>query len=253
MSNYPADPPSAIRAWKHRIRKQVWPAVLLAAATVASWSQSAPVIETTAPDLDTTLQSIEQAQQHNAAQLRPYEVSRKYKVFHADDKQPISEVTAQISFTPPDMKKYKITQSTGNARGEKIVRAILDQESAAAKNSDNNQVSRKNYDFVFLRRENLGVVPEYVLLIIPKRKAKTLLLGQIWVDASTFRIRRIEGTPAKNPSVWIKNIHITMQFAELSGAWVPVSFDAIANVRLAGRYTLTGLNVEVPTEASLGP
>ena len=105
----------------------------------------------------------------------------------------------------------------------------------------------------FLRRENFGVVPEYVLLIIPKRKAKTLLLGQIWVDASTFRIRRIEGVPAKNPSLWVKNIHITMQFAELSGAWVPVSFDAIANVRLAGQYTLTGLNVEVPTQASLGP
>jgi len=233
--------------------KRVWPAVLLAAATVASWSQSVSVIETTAPDLDATLQSIERAQQQNPAQLRPYEVTRKYKVFRADDKQPISVVTAQISFTPPDMKAYKITQSSGNQRGEKIVRAILGQESDAAKSSDNNQVSRKNYDFVFLRRENFGVVAEYVLLIIPKRKAKTLLLGQIWVDASTFRIRRIEGTPAKNPSVWIKNIHITMQFAELSGAWVPVSFDAIANVRLVGQYTLTGLNVEVPTEASLGP
>ena len=233
--------------------KQVWPAVLLASAASASWSQSVPVIETTAPDLDATLQSIERAQQQNPAQLRPYEVTRKYKVFRADDKQPISEVMAQISFTPPDKKTYKITETNGNARGENIVRAILGQESEAAKSSDNNQVSRKNYDFVFLRRENFGVVPEYVLLIIPKRKAKTLLLGQIWVDASTFRIRRIEGTPAKNPSVWIKNIHITMQFAELSGAWVPVSFDAIANVRLAGRYTLTGLNVEVPTEASLGP
>jgi hypothetical protein len=254
MSTYSADPPSAIRVWKLRIMKHVWPAVLLASATVASWSQSpAPVMETTAPDLDTTLQSIERAQQQNPAQLRPYEVTRKYKVFRADDKQPISEVTAQISFTPPDLKAYKITQSTGNQRGEKIVRAILDQESEAAKSSDNNQVSRRNYDFVFLRRENLGVVPEYVLLIIPKRKAKTLLLGQIWVDSSTFRIRRISGIPAKNPSIWIKNIHITMQFAELSGAWVPVSFDAIANVRLAGQYTLTGLNVEVPTQASLGP
>ena len=252
MSNHSADPPSAIRVWKRRIMKQVWPAVLLASAAVASQSP-APVIETTAPDLDTTLQSIEQAQKQNPAQLRPYEVTRKYKVFRADNKQPISEVTAQISFTPPDVKAYKITQSAGNPRGEKIVRAILDQESDAAKNSDNNQVSRRNYNFAFLRRENFGGVPEYVLLIIPKRKAKTLLLGQIWVDASTFRIRRIEGIPAKNPSLWIKNIHITMQFAELSGAWVPVSFDAIASVRLAGQYTLTGLNLEVPTQASIAP
>jgi hypothetical protein len=75
------------------------------------------------------------------------------------------------------------------------------------------------------------------------RKDKYLLLGQIWVDASTFRIRRVEGVPAKSPSVWIKNIHITLQFAELGGMWVPVSFDAIATVRLLGQYTLAGLNI----------
>jgi hypothetical protein len=226
--------------------KQPWLAVLLLTAVV-SWPQSrAPVIETVAPDLDATLNAMEHAQQQNLAQSRPYEVTRKYRVFRSDDKQPISEVTTQISFTPPDSKTYKITQASGSTRGEKIVRAILDQETAAAKNSDNNQVSRMNYDFAFLRRENFGVVPEYVLLIVPKRKAKTLLLGQIWVDATTFRIRRIEGVPSKNPSIWIKNIHITMQFAELNGAWIPVSFDAIASVRIVGQYTLTGLNVEAP-------
>ena len=231
--------------------KHIWLAVLLLTAAVASPPQSpAPIIETIAPDLDATLKSIERAQQQNPAQSRPYEVTRKYKVFRADDKQPISEVTTQISFTPPDVKTYKITQASGSPRGEKIVRAILDQESAAAKNSNENHVSRRNYDFAFLRRENFGVVPEYVLLIVPKRKAKTLLLGQIWVDASTFRIRRIEGVPTRNPSIWIKNIHITMQFAELSGAWVPVSFDAIASVRLMGQYTLTGLNVAAPAQAS---
>jgi len=234
--------------------KPVWLAVLSMAATAVLWSQSqAPVIETTAPDLNAILQSIERTQQENPAQSRPYEVTRKYKVFRANDKQPISEVTTQISFTPPDTKTYKITQASGSPRGEKIVRAILDQETAAARKSDDNQVSRKNYDFAFLRRENFGVVPEYVLLIVPKRKAKTLLLGQIWVDATTFRIRRIEGVPAKNPSVWIKNIHITMQFAELNGAWIPVSFDAIASVRLVGQYTLTGLNVEAPSQPSTSP
>jgi hypothetical protein len=250
MINYSADRPCATQVWKRRTMKQVWLAVLSVVATVVLWSQSqAPVIETTAPDLDAILQSIERTQQQPPAQSRPYEVTRKYKVFRADDKQPISEVTTQISFIPPDLKTYKITQARGSPRGEKIVRAILDQETAASKNSDSNQISRRNYDFAFLRRENFGVVPEYVLLIVPKRKTKTLLFGQIWVDASTFRIRRIEGVPAKNPSIWIKNIHITMQFAELNGTWVPVSFDAIASVRLVGQYTLTGLNVAAPPQA----
>jgi hypothetical protein len=231
--------------------KTVWLAVLSMAATAVLWSQTqTPIIDTTAPDVAALLQSMERRQQQNPAQSRAYEVTRKYKVFRADDKQLISEITTHISFTPPDTKTYKITQASGSPRGEKIVRAILDQETAAAKNSDDNQISRKNYDFAFLRRENFGVVPEYVLLIVPKRKAKTLLLGQIWVDATTFRIRRIEGVPSQNPSIWIKNIHITMQFAELNGAWIPVSFDAIANVRLVGQYTLTGLNVEAPVSTT---
>jgi len=235
--------------WKRRTMKRFRLAVLLLASAVSVAQTQTVVTDPTAPNLDTILQAVERAQEQNPAQSKPYEVTRKYKVFRADDKQPISEITTQISFTPPDTKTYKITQASGSARGEKIVRAILDQETAAARKNDDNQVSRRNYDFAFLRRENLGVIPEYVLLIVPKRKATTLLLGQIWVDAATFRIRRIEGVPTKNPSIWIKNIHITMQFAESNGAWIPVSFDAMASVRLAGQYTLTGHNVE----AALSP
>src|SRR5579862_3948150 len=233
--------------------KQKWLMILVLSATTACWSQSqAPVIDTFAPDSDAILQSIENVQQQNRAQLRPYQVTRRYQVFRSDDKQPTSEVTAQINFTPPDMKTYEITQASGNSHGEKIVRAILDQEVDAAKNSDDSQVSNKNYDFVFLRRGNFGVIPEYVLLIIPKRKVKTLLLGQIWVDASTFQIRRMEGIPTKNPSIWIKNIHITMQFGDVRGMWLPISFDAIASVRFVGQCTLTGIDVEMPT-SSIAP
>jgi hypothetical protein len=79
--------------------------------------------------------------------------------------------------------------------------------------------------------------------IFPKRKEKHLLRGQIWVDASTFRIRRIEGVPVKSPSFWLKEIHITLQFAQLGDMWVPVTFDGIATVRFLGKYTLAGHNI----------
>jgi hypothetical protein len=180
-------------------------------------------------------------------------VTREYKVFHGFDKQPTSEVLAQIEFVPPDMKTYKIIQAKGNSRGEKMVRELLDRETDSAKKGQSGEISRMNYDFVFLRRENFGVVPEYVLGIFPKRKDKYLLRGQIWVDESTFRIRRIEGVPAKSPSFWLKNIHITLQFAELGGMWVPVSFDAIATVRFFGQYTLAGLNIGSSESLSTAP
>jgi len=212
-------------------------------ATVVSSSPAPFTAETKPPDLNLIVQRLEDVQHQDPAESRPYEVTREYKVFRGYDRQPTSEVMAQINFVPPDAKTYRIIQARGNSRGEKIVRELLDRETESAKKGHASEISRMNYDFVFLRQENFGVVPEYVLRIVPKRKDKYLLRGQIWVDGDTFRIRRIEGVPAKSPSFWVKDIHITLQYAELGGMWVPVSFDAIATVRLLGEYTLTGLNI----------
>jgi hypothetical protein len=199
------------------------------------------------------LQRMEDILHRDPAQSLPYEVTREYKVFRGADKQSTSEVMAQINFVPPDMKTYKIIQSQGNSRGEKMVRELLDRETESTKNGRGSEISRTNYDFVFLRRQNFGVDPEYVLAIFPKRQDKNLLRGQIWVDASTFHIRRIEGLPAKSPSFWLRNIHITLQFAQLGGMWVPVTFDAIATVRFLGQYTLAGLNIRSSESISTAP
>ena len=223
-------------------------------ATLASSSQVASsTSEIKSPDLNVILQRLEDIQHRDPAQSRPYELTREYKVFHGSDKKPTSEVMAQINFVPPHMKTYKIIQARGNSRGEKMVRELLDRETESAKKGQASEVSRTNYDFVFLRQENFGAVPEYVLGILPKRKDKNLLRGQIWVDASTFRIRRIEGVPAKSPSFWLKNIHITLQFTQLGGMWVPVSFDALATVRLLGQYTLAGVTIRSSESLSAAP
>jgi hypothetical protein len=160
---------------------------------------------------------------------------------------------AQINFVPPNRKTYKITQTRGQSRGEKMVRELLDREAEAAKREKSSEISRTNYDFVFLRRENFREVPEYVLGILPKRKDKNLLRGQIWVDAGTFRIRRIAGVPARSPSFWLRNIHVTLQYAELGGMWMPVTIDAIATVRMLGQYTLAGLDIRSSESPSTAP
>lgn len=214
-------------------------------AALAPFSQvpASTADNTKSIDLNLILRRLEEAQHQDPGQSQPYEVTREYKVFRGDEKQPTSEVMAQINFVPPATKSYKITQAQGNPSGEKMVRALLDRETESAKKGLGSQISRANYDFVFLRHQTFGIVPEDVLLIVPKRNDKNLLRGQIWVDAKTFHIRRIEGVPAKNPSFWIRDIHITLQLAEVNGMWIPISFDAIATVRLLGRYTLAGLTI----------
>ncbi len=182
----------------------------------------------------------------NPALSRPYEMTRQYKVFRGDDTKPTSEVTAQVSFTPPDIKTFKITEEQGNPRGKKIISALLEQEIASAKQGHNSAISRSNYNFAFLREHNFGAVPEYVLHIIPKRKERGLLLGDVWVDAKTYHIRQIVGVPLKSPSFWIKDINITVQFGDVNGMWVLVSVDAIATVRFLDIFTLTGRDLTPP-------
>jgi hypothetical protein len=134
--------------------------VLVSLATLASSQAPSSTAQVKSPDVNLILQRLEDVQHQDPAQSRPYEVTREYKVFRGYDKQPTSEVSAQINFVPPDIKTYKITQARGNSRGEKIVREILDRETESAKKGLSSEINRTNYDFVFLRQEEFGLVPE---------------------------------------------------------------------------------------------
>jgi hypothetical protein len=239
---------SYIVAWATRYSLAI---LLSLAATVLVFpcSLRAQESEASPPNLNLLLDSLERIEEQNPALSRPYEVTREYKVFREDDPTPVSVLTAQISFAPPETKTFQITRAEGIPRGKRIVNTILQQEVASAKDGHRGDITRSNYSFAFLREQNFGEAPEYVLHIIPKRKERGLLLGDIWVDAKTFRIRQIVGVPLRNPSIWVEDLHITVQFADVNGMWLPVSVDAIATIHFLGIYTLSGLDVP-PTSAS---
>ena len=198
------------------------------------------------PALSEIVAAMEEVEQKNPALSRSYKVTREYTAFGADASHPAAEITAEISFAPPDKSTFTLTHVSGNSTVERIVRAMLESETRPPKAGHDGTISRANYDFVFLREEHFTATPEYVLHIIPKRKEKNLLLGLIWVDAKTFEIRRIEGVPAQSPSVWVKDIHMTLLQGNVDGMWLPVALDAIATVRFSGRYTLSGVDTVLP-------
>lgn len=224
----------------------VWLYVLVPVATLGSAQVPLSTAVTKSPDLNLILQRMERAEHRDAAQSRTYDVTQEYKVFHGPETQPTSEVTAQVDFVAPDTVRYRIMQTRGSSKGERIVRYFLDLETSEAKSGCGCEISRANYDFVFLRQDDIGVIPEYVLGIVPKRKSKYLWRGQIWVEASTFHIRRIEGSPTKSPSLWVKGIYITVQLGPLGSMWVPISFDAVGTIRFSGQFTLDGFDIRSP-------
>ena len=202
-----------------------------------------------APDLNAIVRSMEAAEQQNPAKTQGYTVTRSYKLFQDDKPQPVSRTLAEVTYVPPGTKNYKIKQSSGIARGQKMVLDILDLESVPAQST--NEIGRRNYEFAFVQQEKLGDVATYLLRIIPKRKQKDLLNGLVWVSTETFRIQRIEGTPAKKFSWWLKDLNITLQYTNLEGFWLPTYMKSTANVRLSGSYLLTGEDVTLQQSTSV--
>jgi hypothetical protein len=186
-----------------------------------------------------------QAQADNQAHFRPYVVTRDYKLLGREDPLKFkSRVTAEITVVPPDFKKYAIENTDGSGWGEKVVRKMLDGEVAFAKDSGATNITRDNYDFLFLREDELKGQRCYVLELLPKRKSKELLRGTIWVDAATYLPYRVEGEPAKSPSWWLKDVYIVLLYGYAGPMWLQTSSETTADVRILGRSTMVSQDVK---------
>ena len=92
-----------------------------------------------------------------------------------------------------------------------------------------------NYDFRFIREADVSGQRCYVLELLPRRKEKHLLHGDIWVDANTYLLRRFEGELAKTPSWWVRDVSVTFVYGDVGGMWLQTASEAAADVRILGR------------------
>lgn len=181
-------------------------------------------------------------QQENKARVHPFTVKRGYLLLDKQDQQK-AQVVANISVLPPDSKQYNIESSSGGM-GEKVLRDVLSKETESSRDAQRKELSLENYDFQLLGEDTIDGRRCFLLGLNPRREEKDLLRGKIWVDAESFNIRRVEGTPAKNPSWWIHDLHILMSFAEVDGMWLRTFTHAVANVRFRGRYVMESRDLE---------
>ena len=227
--------------------KRIWRSValgsigaLFVAAIPRANAQSGRVV----PAVEVILTRMAQARAENRTQLRPYSVTRNYRLFDTEKLATRAEVIADLTFVPPDRKHYVIRQANGMGLGEKIVRQMLEHETDIVKDYGATDLTAANYNFRFVREEELSNHRAYVLEMVPLRKDKTLLRGHIWVDSANFRLLRTEGVPGKAPSWWLRDSHIVLVYGEVGGMWLQTSSESTANVRFVGPHTMVAHDVD---------
>ncbi len=185
-----------------------------------------------------------QARDQNHVRLRPYIVTRNYKLFGNDASKAKSEVIADVTFVPPASKKYRIQETSGSGVGQVLVRRMLAGEAEVEKDHLSTDLSADNYDFRFIREADVSGQRCYVLELLPRRKEPHLLRGDVWVDADTYLPRRIEGEFAKSPSWWVRDVSVTFTYGDVGGMWLQTVTEAAANVRILGRSSMVSRDVK---------
>jgi hypothetical protein len=148
-------------------------------------------------------------------------------------------VKIQVEYVAPGEKTYCILESSGSQFiAKRVIQPILEAErqSAVPQTRTFTDISRKNYVFRLIEFD--ATENAYVFEAVPHVPQRYQFRGRIWVDAETFGIKRVHGTPAVSPSFWVKRTEFTHEYREFSGFWLPVQHRSHADLRLFGRSTL---------------
>ncbi len=189
-------------------------------------------------DLSAIVEALEKTQTQARLQVA-YQVIREYRLYSTKSSAGDSRVVAEVDFSPPNAKNYKIQTASGNNRGQQVVRRVLDHEVQASGDLSGTALTRSNYGFTYIGETVLDGQSCYLLGLKPKRKEKDLISGRAWVDKNSYFVRRVEGEIAKPPSWWLKRVWVTLAFADFQGSWLQSKMEAVADVRMLGSHTLT--------------
>jgi hypothetical protein len=135
--------------------------------------------------------------------------------------------------------RYQIVSENGSSYIRKrVFLGWLEGEKKMWANREPQQASfsRENYTFQDGPTSPDGLAS---LIVKPRRKDLLLVEGSVFVHPHEGDLVRIEGRLSKTPSFWTRKVDVVRRYARMAGVLVPVSFETVASVLLAGRSTFT--------------
>jgi len=178
--------------------------------------------------------------QERKAALHDYTVLRTYQVVDLKGKVHAEEI-GRMEFLSPGKKSFTVTSESGSGLVRHMALNPLinsEIEAAAGKEHHDSAISTDNYSLNLLGEQQLGPYRCFVAEAVPKRKAKYLFEGKVWIDANDYSVVRIEGHPATKLSFWIQRADFVRQYWKIDGFWLPEKDETLVQVRLYGKKIL---------------
>lgn len=200
-------------------------------------AQNAPL------SVEQVTRKLQERNAQRAAALNEFSGKRVYRMqYRGFPSDRDAEMVVDVTYRAPNTKKFSVVSQKGSKFIiDHIFRKLLEgeQEASDEENLQSSALTAANYDFTLAGYEMTPDGAEYVLNLLPKTRNRFLYRGKIWVDAKDFAVVRIEGEPAKNPSLWIKNTEVEHRYVKVNDFWLPAENHTESVIRLGGRATLS--------------
>jgi hypothetical protein len=191
---------------------------------------------------DQIVQRLMAANERRAQRLRSYQGKRIYKLDYHGWFGGEAEMVVETSYRAPNQKDFKVISESGSkVLLHQVLAKLLDSEREAQEEKLRKalEITPANYYFTFEKIEHTPQGDFYVLALKPRSRSKYVYDGKIWVDARDFAVARMDGSPATNPSMWVKHVEIQYQWQRLDGGfWLPVHNYSATDVRFGGKAVL---------------
>ena len=140
-------------------------------------------------------------------------------------------------FAAPSELHFKPVHFSGDSfvKTNVIVRLLQqDVEHAEKHDAASTAITAANYKFIYRGNGQINGSDAYIFEVKPRSKAPGLFKGNIYLDASRGTLLRAEGRLVKSPSIFIKKIEFTTDFADFDGFTLPVEIHSLTATRVVG-------------------
>ena len=151
-----------------------------------------------------------------------------------------ASLEAWTRLDPDGMFSFGVIREEGSGliRSRVLIAALrTEQRSRNSGAMAESELTPLNYEF----QVNEGPTGDgfATIQLLPRRKAQMLLAGFVTIRQDDGDLIRVEGSPAKSPSWWTKQVDIVRRYERIAGVRVPVEMSSRADVRIAGESTFS--------------